>query len=107
MAIAEKVVGVRNVDGLKIVFYNEREIYVDSYLGVYIFNRWFHRQAGFYRDNWKPFRNALKHYKSLTIGDIIALAQRYEISICGGDNMPDLSGLSVTVYPSGGRKRKR
>ena len=65
-------VGVREIDGLTIVFYDSRTVYVKTTFGAWVvFHRWFHIKRGFCTNNFKPFVKKLRHNRHLTYSFIV------------------------------------
>lgn len=100
-------IGIREVDGLTIVFYDARTIYVKTTYGAWVvFHRWFHIERGFCTKNFKPFSKKLRHNKHLTLTDITSSAIQYEITI-GASRAPKLEGKKVIYLPTKGRNRNK
>lgn len=100
-------VGVREVDGLTIIFWDARTVYVKTTYGAWVvFHRWFHVQRGFCTNNFKPFVKKLRHNKHLTYAFICSKAQQFDISI-NASRPPQLEGLTIVKLPTKGRNRNK
>lgn len=100
-------VGVREIDGLTIVFYDSRTVYVKTTFGAWVvFHRWFHIKRGFCTNNFKPFVKKLRHNRHLTYSFIVEKAQQFDISI-NASRKPNLEGLKVIYLPTKGRNRNK
>lgn len=100
-------VGIREVDGLTIVFWDARTVYVKTTYGAWVvFHRWFHVQRGFCTNNFKPFIKKLRHNKHLTYSFICSKAQQFDISI-NASREPKLDGLKIVKLPTKGRNRNK
>lgn len=96
---------VRKTNGLTIVCVDPTTIYVKHKYGISVYERWFVRQRGFYLQNWQPFRRALTDHRNIDLQYINQLAQLYDISVSGSDEMPDLTGKEIREVPEWGRNR--
>lgn len=95
---------IREVDGLKIVIYDERTVYIKKGLTTYCFHRWFMRKRGFYTQHFKPFVWVLRNNRHLDLQDIIRLAYRHDLVIQSG-HIPDLSEKKIKILNPRGRIR--
>lgn len=92
-----KAVVIREVNGLKIVFYNHETIYVRDLDGKWtIFHRWF-AQRGSYNAEWRPFRYKLLYQKKLDINHCYRLAFQHDISTQRVNHAPNLSKFKIEV----------
>ena len=88
----QEKIKIRKIDGLEIIFYDKKTIYVKHRYGVSVYNRWLVQERGFYKNKWARFRDEiLRKRKNLTWGEINALAEKYEIDVFGG-KVPCLDG---------------
>lgn len=88
---------IREVNGLKIVFYDHETIYVRDADGRwFVFHRWF-TPRGSYNANWRPFRYKLLYQKNLTINRCYQLAFQHDIIGQSSGGVPDLSKFKVEV----------
>lgn len=71
---------VRNVDGLRIVFWDADSIYVyyGRKKGV-IFHKWSNHEKRYYTDCWKDFRRRLLQRKHLSLLLIHEMAAEYDV----------------------------
>lgn len=91
---AEAVV-IREVNGIKIVFYNHETIYVQEADGKWtIFHRWF-TPRGSYNADWRPFRHKLFTQKKIDMAHCYRLAFQHNIVSQRANNPPDLSKVKV------------
>lgn len=92
-----KAVIIREVNGIKIVFYNHENIYVQSSQGQWtVFHRWF-PQKGSYNNGWRQFRHLLLYEKKITYNHCYRLAFRWEISSQANVREPDLSNINIEM----------
>lgn len=104
----ESHIGIREVDGLTIIFWDARTIYVKTTFGNWvIFHRWFHIERNFCSKNFKPFSKKLRHNKHLTYSYIANMASRYDIEITSARGQPKLEGKTIKILPSKGRNRNK
>lgn len=88
---------VREVNGIKIVFYNSETIYVQDENGNWtIFHRWF-TPRGSYNSIWRPFRYKLFTQKKIDFAHCCRLAFQHDIASQRAKNPPDLSKVKVQV----------
>ena len=88
---------VREVNGLRIVFYNQETIYVqDENKQWTIFHRWF-APRGSYNAGWRPFRYKLLYQKKLDINHCYRLAFQHDISVQRAIHAPDMSKFKTEV----------
>lgn len=100
-------IGIREVDGLTIIFWDSRTIYVKTTFGNWVvFHRWFHIQRNFCTNNFKPFSKKLRHNKHLTYTFIAQTAVEHDITIASA-RQPDLTGKTIKYLPSKGRNRNK
>lgn len=100
-------VGIREVDGLTIIFYDARTVYVKTTFGAWVvFHRWFHVKRGFCTNNFKPFAKKLRHNRHLTYNFIVQKAQQFDISI-NASRQPNLEGKEIVYLPTKGRNRNK
>ena len=100
----EKIV-IRKTNGLEIVFINPTTVYVKHRYGINIYERWFVKQRGFYSSNFRPFSESIKYNRYIDLAYINKLAERYEMSVTGSSEMPDLTGQEIREIPEWGRSR--
>jgi hypothetical protein len=99
------LIATRETNGLLLIFYDHKTIYVKHQYGVNVYHRWFIKKRYFYMSRWQPFRRALTDQKHLDIGYINSLANRYEIDIEHASALPDISSKKVRAIPPWGRRR--
>lgn len=100
-------IGIREVDGLTIIFWDARTIYVKTTFGNWVvFHRWFHIQRNFCSNNFKPFSKKLRHNKHLSYSFIANTALKYDITIASA-RQPKLEGKKIKILPSKGRNRNK
>lgn len=101
-------VGIRKVDGLTIIFYDARTVYVkpDNAYFWTVFQRWFHRERGFCTNKWKPWTKHLRHNRHVSLQVITSQAIERGITVSGG-SAPNLEGREVYEIPSWGRERNK
>lgn len=93
---AEAVI-IREINGLKIVFYDKESIYVQTNSGeCVVFHRWF-TPRGSYNADWRPFRYKLLYQKSLTLVRCYQLAFQHDIVVQRSGGVPDLSKFKIQV----------
>lgn len=93
---ADKVI-VREINGIKIVFYDRETIYVRGARNEWvIFHRWF-TQRGSYNNSWRPFRWKLLYQKSIDLPQCYRLAYQHDISVQQARKEPDLSKFNIEV----------
>ena len=91
---AEAVI-IREVNGIKIVFYNKESIYVRGARDEWvIFHRWF-APRGSYNSSWRGFRNKLLYQKRIDLRHCYHLAFQHDITIQMARKAPDLSKFKV------------
>ena len=91
---AEKVI-IRDVNGIRIVFYDHENIYVRNTSGCWVvFHRWF-SQKGSYNNGWRQFRHLLLYEKKIDFNHCYRLAFRWEISSQIVKQSPDLSKFKI------------
>lgn len=73
---AERII-VREMDGVKIIFWDKSSIYMQWSKLCYVFHRWY-APKGTYNE-WRNFKQLLLHRKNLTPHDVFELANRYGI----------------------------
>ena len=82
----EEKIRMRKVDDLLIMFYDKRTVFVKHHYGVSCYHRWWVRERGYHARCWKPFCESLaRTRRHLTWGDVNALAERFDISVTGGE----------------------
>jgi hypothetical protein len=87
---------VKEVENIKIVFYDSKSIYVKSADGVWVvFHRWF-APKGSYQGGWKQFRHLLLYEKRVDFAHCHRLAFRYDIP-SQVSRAPDLDGKTVEI----------
>lgn len=92
--------GIRILERMLIFFANKETIYISCQEtpAVIVVNRWFDKKPGRYGSAWSPFTQKLKSERLDSIYDVIALANRYDISfICSTRPMPTIP-LGVKEY---------
>ena len=95
MMFRAKAVIVRDVNEIRIVFYNHETIYVrDDTARWHIFHRWV-APRGSYNRGWRQFRHMLLYEKNITIEHCYRLAFRHEISSQIALSGPDLSKVII------------
>lgn len=101
-----KAIVVRQVNGIEIVFYDSRSIYVKSEYGVWVvFRRWGgERDLGSYSSGWRNFRTMLMYEKSITFTHCHQLAFRNDI-ISFMAKKPELDGKTVEIITTNGGKK--
>lgn len=93
---AEKVI-VRDINNIRIVFYDKESIYVKDANGRWtVFHRWL-APRGSYNNGWRQFRHLLLYEKKLDINHCYRLAFRYDILSQLAYKAPDLSKFKVQV----------
>ena len=91
---AESVI-IREVNDIKIVFYNHETIYVQNDKGRWvIFHRWF-PQRGSYNGGWRQFRHLLLYEKKIDLNHCYRLAFRWDIASQYASKAPDLSSVKI------------
>lgn len=78
----------------KVIIYDKKTVYVRTKYITYAFNRWFHRERGFYAKSWEPFVDFVKKKKDIDLNDIIRVARSLNI-VCSAGRMPDLTGKEI------------
>ena len=78
----------------KVMIYDKKTVYVRTKYITYAFNRWFHRERGFYAKSWGPFVDFVKKKKDIDLNDIIRVARSLNI-VCSAGRMPDLTGKEI------------
>ena len=100
-------ISIREVDGLTIIVWDARTIYVKTTFGNWVvFHRWFHIQRNFCTKNFKPFSKKLRHNKHLTYSYIANTALKYDITIASA-RQPNLEGKAIKMLASKGRNRNK
>lgn len=90
---AEAVV-VRDVNGIRVVFYDRESIYLRDERGNWtVFHRWF-APRGSYNGGWRQFRHLLLYEKNLTSRHCFHLAFRWDI-LSKSSKEPDLSKFKI------------
>lgn len=99
-------ISIRKVDGLTVVFYDARTIYMKRDRDYFwtIYHRWFHRQRGFCTTKWKPWAKAIRHNRHLDMTKITEKAIELGITVAGG-SAPKLEGKQIKNLPEWGRNR--
>lgn len=91
---AEAVI-IREVNGIRIVFYNHETIYVhDDHKGWVIFHRWFMGRGSYYK-GWHQFRDRVMQKKHLDLAECYRLAFQYDVQTKPALNAPDLSKFKI------------
>lgn len=91
---AEAVI-IRELNGIKIVFYDQETIYVRGARNEWIiFHRWF-APRGSYNKNWRPFRCKLLYRKNIDMAQCYRLAFQHDISAQRANREPDLSKFKI------------
>ncbi len=98
-------ISVRKTNGLEIWFVSPRDIYIKDNYGWQNFTRWDVRQRGFWTENWRPFRRALRDQRYLDMTVIRRLATLHEISIRAGSLPEWAKNSKVRVIPDKGTAR--
>lgn len=101
----KNVVAIKKTNDLEIIFYDFESIYVKHQYGISVYHRWAVKKKGFYKNNFRPFRLALKDNKNIDYGYINRMAEKYEIDVDGVDELPNLTGVKTRIIPSYGRAR--
>lgn len=92
-----KAVVIRELNGIKIVFYDHETIYVMDKNGEWIiFHRWY-TNRGFYNHSWRPFRYKMFTQKNLTIEHCYHMAFQHDIVVQTARKAPDLSKFKIEV----------
>ena len=78
----------------KVIIYDKKTVYVRTKYITSAFNRWFHRERGFYSKSWEPFVDFVKKKKDIDLNDIIRVARSLNI-VCSAGRMPDLTGKEI------------
>lgn len=100
-------VGIREVDGLTIIFWDARTIYVKTEYGTWnVIHRWFHVQRGFCTNYFRPFQKKLRHNKHLSWSYIAENAVKYDLTISWA-RQPDLSKVEIEMLPAKGRNKNK
>ena len=91
-----KAVVVRELNGIKIVFYDRQTIYVQNLAdGLWhVFHRWWD-EIGSYNSKWRQFRHLLFYEKQIDLKHCYHLAFRWDIMTKISDTAPDLSKLKI------------
>lgn len=85
---------VRDVNKIRIVFYNHESIYLrDEHGNWTVFHRWF-APRGSYNSGWRQFRHLLLYEKKLTSTHCFHLAFRWEI-LSQNAKEPDISKFKI------------
>ncbi len=85
---------VRDVNGIRIVFYNHESIYLRDELGNWtVFHRWF-APRGSYNGGWRQFRHLLLYEKKITSAHCFHLAFRWDI-LSQTTKAPDISNFKI------------
>lgn len=92
--VCETVIVRELASDLKIIIYDKKTVYVRTKYITYAFNRWFHRERGFYAKSWEPFVDFVKKKKDIDLNDIIRVARGLNI-VCSAGRMPDLTGREI------------
>lgn len=88
---------IREVNGLKIVFYDKESIYVRDADGRWVvFHRWF-TPRGTYNADWRPFRYKMLYQKNLTLNRCYQIAFQHDIVVQSSGGVPDLSKSKIQV----------
>lgn len=66
--------------GIRIILFDKGTIYVQSNGLTCAFHRWDVRKKNYYTNNWRPFRDRMRKYKTLSLYDCYRLASQFEIS---------------------------
>lgn len=89
------VVIVRDINNLRIVFYDKESIYVRAADGRWaVFHRWF-APRGSYNNGWRQFRHLLLYEKKITFEHCYRLAFRFDIPSQLVAKSPDLSKFKI------------
>lgn len=81
--------------GLKIIFYDERNIYVgDHQQGWFVFHRW-GAPLGSYGRGWQQFRHLLFYEKKINLRHCFRLAFRWDIPSQRVSRPPDLTKFKI------------
>lgn len=72
---------LRKVDNLLIIFRDKHTVIIKAGDMSVVFHRWFDRKQYDYSRAWKPFCQALRKRRSLSLGDCCTLADKYKISM--------------------------
>ncbi len=98
---------VREVNGLKIVFWSDQSVYIKTNIGlVYCFHHWYWTKDHYHKNHWRYFVWALKYNQEVTIDKAFEIARRHEVTVQGG-RMPDLTNKKLVELPSEGRTRRK
>lgn len=93
---AEAVI-IREVNGIKIIFYNHETIYVQDTNGRWvIFHRWFAGRGSYYK-GWHQFRDRVMQKKRLDLAECYRLAFQYDVQTKNALTEPDLSNFKVEM----------
>lgn len=85
---------IRDVNGIRIVFYNHENIYLRDEGGSWtVFHRWF-APRGSYNGGWRQFRHLLLYEKQLTAAHCFHLAFRWDIP-SQNSTAPELSKFKI------------
>lgn len=101
------MISVRKTNDLIIYFVDKRTICVQHGVFFTYFHRWFHKQRGFYKKHFLPFRQSLKHNKIVTMQRSIAYAQRHDLVVYTTTRTPEFiaNNTKNNYLPSNGRRR--
>lgn len=92
-----KAVVIRDLNGIRIVFYDRETIYVRDEQGNWvIFHRWF-APKGSYNNSWRAFRYKLFYEKKISSAHCYRLAFQHDIVAQRALHEPNLSKFKVEV----------
>lgn len=100
-------ISIRKTNGLIIVFYNQRTIYVKSKWGLMAYERWFMKKRMFYSHNFRPFSESLKQNRHISLEYINRLAELYDMKITRVGQLADFGNKKVKILPEHGRSRNK
>lgn len=103
----ENVIYARKTNDLIIYFVDKRTICIQQGQLFTYFHRWFHKQRGFYKKHFLPFRQALKHNKAVTIQHSITYAEKHNLVVHTTTRTPEFiaNNAKINYLPSNGRRR--
>lgn len=86
---------IRELDEVKIIFWDSQTIYVYDHAGRGIaFHRWF-APRGSYGEYWQAFRQRMMRGKGLTLAGCCGIATRYGVQTVGTYRKLDFEGRKV------------
>ena len=76
----KKIVVRELKSGIRIILFDKETIYVQSNGLTCAFHRWDVKKKNYYMNNWRPFRDRMRKYKTLSLYDCYRLAEQFDVS---------------------------